>query len=160
MTDARTWDLCYIFACSSLYDEELMLQVTAVETRYSTKSSVASQTLVAQVRSSNSGVTQVVLTGAWHNEMSKRRRVAAACGVLGLLIALFFFIFVGVLGVVDGTLYTAMVVLCPPSLLSIPFGELMKEKTNFYVVSLLIGLLNCGLYASVGAAMAPYFEKE
>jgi hypothetical protein len=96
----------------------------------------------------------------WHNEMSKRRRVAAACGVLGLLIALFFFMFVGVLGVVDGTLYTAMVVLCPPSLLSIPFGELMKEKTNFYVVSLLIGLLNCGLYASVGAAMAPYFEKQ
>jgi hypothetical protein len=85
--------------------------------------------------------------------------IVAACGALGLLVAAFFFIFVGVLGVVDGTFYTAMVVLCPPSLLSIPLSDMMKDRTSFYAISLLIGFLNSGLYALVGAAIAGYLGK-
>jgi hypothetical protein len=76
------------------------------------------------------------------------------CAAVGLLVAAFFFIFVGIMGVVDGTLFTAMLVLCPPSLLSIPFSEAMRDKSGFYAVCLLIGFLNSGLYALIGAAIA------
>lgn len=45
--------------------------------------------------------------------MSKQWKLTVACAALGFLVAAFFFIFVGVLGIVDGTFYTAMVVLVP-----------------------------------------------
>lgn len=85
--------------------------------------------------------------------MSKQWKLIAACAALGFLVAGFFFIFVGVLGIVDGTFYTAMLVLCPPSLLAIPFSEAMRDKSGFYVSCLLVGFLNSGLYALVGAAI-------
>ena len=65
--------------------------------------------------------------------MTKQWKLIAACAALGLLIAAFFFVFVGILGIVDGTLYTAMSVLCPPSVLSIPFSEAMKDKGGLHV---------------------------
>jgi hypothetical protein len=86
--------------------------------------------------------------------MSQQWKLIGGCAALGLLVAAFFFIFVGVLGIVDGTLYTAMLVLCPPSMLSIPFSEAMRDKSSFYAVCLLIGFLNSGLYAVIGAAIA------
>jgi uncharacterized membrane protein YGL010W len=92
--------------------------------------------------------------------MSKQWKLIVACAALGLLIAAFFFIFVGVLGIVDGTFYTAMVVLCPPSLLSIPLSEVMKDKSGFYFICLLIGFLNSGLYAAIGAAIAGQLSKS
>jgi hypothetical protein len=92
--------------------------------------------------------------------MSKQWKLIAACAALGLLIAAFFFILVGLFGVVDGTFYTAMVVLCPPSLLAIPFSEVMKEKSGFYAICLLIGFLNSGLYALIGAAIAGQLWKS
>jgi len=91
--------------------------------------------------------------------MSKQWKLIVACAALGLLIAAFFFIFVGVLGIVDGTFYTAMLVLCPPSLLSIPLSEAMKDRSGFYVICLLIGFLNSGLYAAIGAAIAGQLWK-
>jgi hypothetical protein len=92
--------------------------------------------------------------------MSKQWKVIGGCAALGLLIAAFFFIFVGILGVVDGTLYTAMVIFCPPSLLSIPFSEAMRDKSGFYAVCLLIGFLNSGLYAVIGAAIVGQLWKS
>ena len=71
--------------------------------------------------------------------MSKQWKLKVTCAALGLLIAAFFFIFVGMLGIVDGTFYTAMLVLCPPVLLAIPFSEAMRDKSGFYVICLLIG---------------------
>ena len=85
--------------------------------------------------------------------MDKEWRLITGFAVLGFVVAAFFFIFVGVLGIVDGTLYDAMVVLCPPSLLSIPLSEAMKDKSGFYAICSLIGFLNSGLYAVIGAAV-------
>ena len=84
--------------------------------------------------------------------MNKQWKLISGCAPLGLLITGFLFVFVGVLGTVDGTLYTAMVILCPASMLSIPFSEAMKDKNGFYVICLSTGLLNSGLYAVVEAA--------
>jgi hypothetical protein len=92
--------------------------------------------------------------------MSKQWKLIGGCAALGLLIAAFFFIFVGILGIVDGTLYDAMVVLCPPSLLSIPLSDAMGDKSGFYAVCLLIGFLNSGLYAVIGAAIAGQLWKS
>jgi hypothetical protein len=92
--------------------------------------------------------------------MSKQWKLIAASAALGLLMAAFFFIFIGILGVVDGTLYTAMVVLCPPSLLCIFFAEAMKDKSAFYAICVLIGFLNSGLYAAIGAAIAGQLWKS
>ena len=92
--------------------------------------------------------------------MSKQWKLIAACAALGLLIAAFFVILVGILGSDDGTVYTAILVLCPPSLLAIPFSEAMREKSGFYVICLLIGFLNCGLYALIGAAIAGQLWKS
>jgi len=92
--------------------------------------------------------------------MSKQWKLIGVCAAVGLLVAAFFFIFVGILGIVDGTLYTAMLVLCPSSLLSIPFSEAMRDKSGFYVICLLIGFLNSGLYALIGAAIAGQLWKS
>ncbi len=86
--------------------------------------------------------------------MSKQWKLIVGFAALGLLIAAFFFIFVGILGIVDGSVYTAMLVFCPPSLLAIPFSETMRDKSGFYVICLLIGFLNSGLYALIGALIA------
>jgi hypothetical protein len=85
--------------------------------------------------------------------VNKEWRLITGFAVFGLVVAAFFFILIGVLGIVDGTLYTAMVVLCPASLLSIPFSEAMKDKSGFYSICSLIVFLNSGLYAVIGAAV-------
>jgi hypothetical protein len=36
----------------------------------------------------------------------------------------------------------------------------MREKSGFYVICLLIGFLNCGLYALIGAAIAGQLWKS
>jgi hypothetical protein len=53
-----------------------------------------------------------------------------------------------------------MLVFCPPSLPVFPFSEAMKDKSVFYAICLLIGLLNSGLYALVGAAIAGQLRKR
>jgi hypothetical protein len=92
--------------------------------------------------------------------MSRQWKLIAACAAVGFLIAAFFFVFVGVLGAVEGTFYTAMVIFCPPSLLAIPFSEVMRDKGGFYAGCLLIGFLNSGLYAAIGAAIAGQLWKS
>jgi uncharacterized membrane protein YGL010W len=91
--------------------------------------------------------------------MSKQWRLIWGSAALGLLIAVFFVIFVGILGMEDGDVYSAMLVLCP-SLLAIPFSEVMKNKGGLYAVCLLIAFLNSGLYAVIGAAIAGQLWKS
>jgi hypothetical protein len=91
--------------------------------------------------------------------MSKQRKLIGGCAALGFLVAAFFSVFVGVLGADDRTFLTGMVLLCPPSLLAIPFSEAMKGK-GVYVIYLLIAFLNSGLYAVIGAAIAGQLWKS
>ena len=52
------------------------------------------------------------------------------------------------------------VIFCPPILLSIPFSEVMRDKGGAYVIWPLIGLLNSGLYAVIGAAVVGLRNKS
>jgi hypothetical protein len=49
---------------------------------------------------------------------------------------------------------------CPPILLAIPFSEVMKDKAGAYAIWALIGLVNSGLYAIVGAAVVGLRKKS
>lgn len=43
---------------------------------------------------------------------------------------------------------TVLIVLCPPSLLSVAFDSELGRK-NFYAIWSVIGLMNAGLYATI-----------
>jgi hypothetical protein len=51
------------------------------------------------------------------------------------------------------------VILCPPSLLSLPFLDAEAGSSGFYLVWAVIGLLNAALYASVRALISGRFKK-
>lgn len=51
------------------------------------------------------------------------------------------------------------VVLCPPSLLSLPFIDTEVGSSGFYILWGVIGLLNAALYASVRALITRRFKK-
>jgi hypothetical protein len=53
-------------------------------------------------------------------------------------------------------LLLAFAILCPPSLLSPPFIDAEIGTSGFYFIWFFIGLLNAGLYAAVGNAIARY----
>jgi len=91
--------------------------------------------------------------------MSKQWKLIWGCAALGLLIAAFFVIFVGIFGADNGDLYTPMLVLCPPSLLAIPFSEVMKNRGGLYAICLLIALLNSGLCSNRSRNRGATMEK-
>jgi hypothetical protein len=74
--------------------------------------------------------------------------------VAGLVVAALVLLYLNLSGLFDATLYTVFAIVCPPSLLCIAFSEVMKGKIGFYTICSLIGLINSGLYALVGAAVA------
>ncbi len=73
--------------------------------------------------------------------------------VFGLVVAALIFLYLILVGEFDASLYTAFAILCPPSLLCIPFSDAMKDKAGLYAIWSLIGLINSGLYAVLGAAV-------
>ena len=82
------------------------------------------------------------------------------CAILGLVVAGLIVLYVDLSAEFDASLYTGFAILCPPSLLSIPFSEAMKNKGGFYGVWSLIGLVNAGLYAVIGAGVARLLWKS
>ena len=56
-------------------------------------------------------------------------------------------------------LMLTFVILCPPSLLSLPFIDLEVGTSGFYLLWLFIGMLNATLYASVRALIARRLKK-
>jgi hypothetical protein len=71
--------------------------------------------------------------------------VVAACAALGLD---------------DLRLVEILVVLCLPSLMSMYSSEIMKDYVGAFAIWLFIGVLNAGLYAVVGAALAGLLTKR
>jgi hypothetical protein len=51
------------------------------------------------------------------------------------------------------------VILCPPSLLSLPFLDVEAGSNGFYILWAIIGLLNGALYASVRAFISRRLKK-
>jgi hypothetical protein len=78
-------------------------------------------------------------------------RVITGFAVFGLFVAVLIFLYLNRSREFDANLYTAFAILCPPSLLCLPFSEAMKDNGIFYAVWSLIGITNSGLYAVIGA---------
>jgi hypothetical protein len=80
--------------------------------------------------------------------------------------ALFGLLFTGVVaactapGLDDLNLVIILVILCPPSLMSMYFSEIMKNYVGASAIWLFIGVVNAGLYAVVGAALAGLLTKR
>jgi hypothetical protein len=79
---------------------------------------------------------------------------------IGLLVSSLVFAYIQFFGFFDATLYTLVAAVCPPSLLCIPFSDVMREKGSSYAIWLLIGLTNAGLYAVVGSAYVGLRNKQ
>ena len=90
--------------------------------------------------------------------MSRQGRLIAICGALGLLVTAAIVSYLKLFGMNDDLL-TAFAVLCPPSLLCIPFNEAMKNTGQFWAIWSLIGVLNFGLYAVIGSAIVGQLWK-
>jgi hypothetical protein len=90
--------------------------------------------------------------------MNSQWRLIVICGALGLLVAAAIISYLKLFGMNDDLL-TAFVILCPPSLLCIPFNAAMKNTGQFWAIWSLIGLLNCGLYAVIGSAIVGQLWK-
>jgi hypothetical protein len=61
---------------------------------------------------------------------------------------------------VNVPLWTAFMILCPPSLLSVPLMEVAPGSIDFVLLWLIIGLLNSALYAAIGAGISKLFRKS
>jgi hypothetical protein len=85
--------------------------------------------------------------------MHKQWRLIVRCALAGLAVAILVFAYLSFNGEFNSTLYSACAILCPPSLLCIPFSDAMKSKAGMVAVWLIIGLANTGLYAAIGAAI-------
>jgi hypothetical protein len=92
--------------------------------------------------------------------VDKDWRLITGCAVVGLVVAAVIFLYLDRSGEFDASLYTAFAILCPPSLLCIPFSEAMKDRSNLYAIWSLIGITNFGLYAAIGAAVVGLRKKS
>jgi hypothetical protein len=91
--------------------------------------------------------------------MDKDWKLITSLAVIGFVVAALIFLYLNLSGEFDATLYTAFAILCPPSLLCIPFNEAMKDKGTFYAIWSMIGIVNSGLYAVIGAAVVGLWKR-
>ena len=59
----------------------------------------------------------------------------------------------------NSTLWTAFMILCPPSVLSIPLIDVEPGSSDFATMWLVIGLVNSGLYAVIGKIVGRFRWK-
>jgi hypothetical protein len=57
-------------------------------------------------------------------------------------------------------LFAICVILCPPSLLMIPLIDVETGTGGFYIIWVVLALLNAGLYAGVGTAYVGMRQKR
>jgi hypothetical protein len=82
----------------------------------------------------------------------------AGFAVFGLVITAVIVTYLDFSVAFDAPLDALFVILCPPSLLTIPYSEAMNDNGEFYLVWSFIGLLNSWLYALIGAAIAWFWR--
>lgn len=92
--------------------------------------------------------------------MDKSWKLIAGFAAVGILVAALIFLYLNLPGEFDATLYNAFAVLCPPSLLCIPFRDAMKGKVSLYALWSLIGLIDSALYAVIGVAVVGLRKKS
>jgi hypothetical protein len=91
--------------------------------------------------------------------MSKQWRLIVVCAALGLAVAAMIFLYINLSGEFYAELYTGFAIFCSPSLLCLAFSDAIKHKDGLYAIWSLIGLLNSGLCAIIGAAIAGQLRK-
>lgn len=84
----------------------------------------------------------------------KRRRLTIGLAIVGFLVATVIWAYSEL---TDSSaphfnlaLWTAFIVLCPPSLLSAPLIDVEPGSSGFTMMWLVIGLVNSGLYGAIG----------
>ncbi|MFZ0786356.1 MAG: hypothetical protein WAM67_11230 [Candidatus Acidiferrales bacterium] len=93
----------------------------------------------------------------------KRRRLTLGVAVLGLAVAVMIWAYSEVTASsakpFSMPVWTAFVILCPTSLLSVPLIDVEPGTLDFAITWLVIGLLNSALYAMIGATVARFLWK-
>ena len=95
----------------------------------------------------------------------KRRKLMFGCGMFGLAVAVIFWVYSAYQDYsqpMNGShfgLTALLVVLCPPSVLSIPFGETEPDSIRGIVIWFVIGLINYAVYTGIGAILSKYIWK-
>ena len=91
--------------------------------------------------------------------IANKRRFVARFAVLGLVIAFVFWAYnasndhTKPMNYFHAAVTVGFVVLCPPSILSIPFWEPDPDSLPGIVIRSVIGLLNSALYAAIALAI-------
>lgn len=93
----------------------------------------------------------------------KRRRLTISLAVIGFVVAVVIWAYSEL---TDSSpphfnflLWTAFIVLCPPSLLSAPLIDVEPGSAGFTAMWLVIGLVNSGLYAVIGMILGKFRWK-
>jgi hypothetical protein len=94
----------------------------------------------------------------------KRRRLTIALAVMGFVIAAVIWAYSELTDSsppkpFNSTLWTAFMILCPTSVLSIPLIDIEPGSVDFAIMWSVIGLLNSGLYAVVAMIIGRFRWK-
>jgi len=96
--------------------------------------------------------------------MDKRRQLVVGLACLGFVVAGIFWAYSAFgyseqMNLKKATLTIALVILCPPSLLSVPFWETEPDTVPGIVIWSVIGLINSALYAYIGTYLSKRIWK-
>lgn len=85
--------------------------------------------------------------------LNKRQRLTIGLGSLGLALAVLLWAYSEIFksaGSLDGLLF---LILCPPSLLSIPLIDVEVGTSDYRIMWTVFALINSALYAGIGSAI-------
>lgn len=90
-----------------------------------------------------------------------RRKVVLAFTALGFLVAVFIWAYCELtaqtLAPINMRLWTVLIALCPPSLLTVPLFDVDPGTLDFALLWLVIALVNCALYGAIGWVAAMWY---
>ena len=94
----------------------------------------------------------------------KRRRLTIALAAMGFVMAAVIWAYSELTDSsppkpFNSTLWTAFMILCPPSVLSIPLIDVEPGSSDFAIMWSVIGLVNSGLYAVIGMIVGRFRWK-
>ena len=84
--------------------------------------------------------------------MSKRRKLAYVFAMLGLALAAVIFAFLEITNydIMPPTLRGAILILCPPAVLSVAFLDIQPHSVEIAIGWLIIGVINAAWYRAIG----------
>jgi hypothetical protein len=94
--------------------------------------------------------------------IEKGRRLTVSLALAGFLVAVVVWAYSELTdaGHVNMPVWTVFVILCPPSLLTVPLIDVEPGSIDFAFVWFVVALLNAGLYVLVGKVIAHPWKKD